>query len=62
MKVTFGLKVLFSREVEKKGKRLEMSHYFYEDEPHIFQRHDDEEKILQEFDKFIENINGKIEN
>ena len=51
MKVTFGLKVNFSR--EKDGKTQEKTHYFRETEPHVFQRNDDEEKIENEIKKIL---------
>ena len=37
-----------------------MEHYFRENEPHVFNRHD-EELIKQEFDRFIERTKGEIE-
>ena len=37
-----------------------MEHYFRQNEPQIFNRHD-KERIKQEFDRFIEKINGDIE-
>ena len=37
-----------------------MEHYFRENEPHVFKRHD-EELIKQEFDRFVERAKGEIE-
>ena len=58
VKVSFGLKVKFS--IERNGETEHMEHYFREDEPHIFNRHD-EELIKQEFDRFVERTKGEIE-
>ena len=38
-----------------------MEHYFKENEPHVFNKND-EELIKQEFDEFIEITKGEIEN
>ena len=38
-----------------------MKHYFKEEEPHVFNRHD-KELIEQKYDEFIERIKGEIEN
>ena len=59
VKVSFGLQVKFS--IEKNGETQHMKHYFKEEEPHVFNRHD-KELIEQKYDEFIERIKGKIEN
>ena len=38
-----------------------MEQYFKEDEPHVYNRHD-EDLIEQKYDEFIERIKGEIEN
>ena len=37
-----------------------MEHYFRENEPHVFNRND-EDQIKIEFDRFVERIKGEIE-
>ena len=59
VKVSFGLKVNF--EIERNGETQEMSHYFKEDQPHVFTRND-KEQIEQKYDEFMERIKGEIEN
>ena len=59
LKVSFGLKVNF--ETERNGETQEMSHYFKEDQPHVFTRYD-KEQIEQKYEEFIERIKGEIEN
>ena len=59
VKVSFGLQVKFS--IEKNGETQHMKHYFKEEEPHVFNRHD-KELIEQKYDEFIERIKGEIEN
>ena len=59
VKVSFGLKVNF--EIERNGETQEMSHYFKEDQPHVFTRYD-KEQIEQKYDEFMERIKGEIEN
>ena len=58
VKVSFGLKVKFS--MERNGETEYMEHYFREQEPHVFNRHD-KELIKQEFDRFVERMKGEIE-
>ena len=59
VKVSFGLKVNF--EIERNGETQEMSHYFKEDQPHVFTRYD-KEQITQKYEEFMETIKGEIEN
>ena len=59
VKVSFGLKVNF--EIERNGETQEMSHYFKEDQPHVFTRYD-KEQIEQKYQEFMERIKGEIEN
>ena len=58
VKVSFGLQVKFS--IERNGETQYMEHYFRENEPHVFNKND-EELIKQEFDRFVENVKGEIE-
>ena len=58
VKVSFGLQVEFS--IERDGGTQYMEHYFRENEPHVFNRND-EDNIKKEFDSFVENIKGEIE-
>ena len=59
VKVSFGLKVNF--EIEREGQTQEMSHYFKEDQPHVFTMFNREE-IEQKYEEFMERIRGEIEN
>ena len=59
VKVSFGLKVNF--EIERNGETQEMSHYFKEDQPHVFTRYD-KELIEQKYEQFMGRIRGEIEN
>ena len=59
VKVSFGLQVQF--EIERNGKTEEMTHYFKEDQPHVFNR-DDKELIEQKYQEFMGRIKGEIEN
>ena len=59
VKVSFGLKVNF--EIERNGETQEMSHYFKEDQPHVFNR-DNKELIEQKYEEFMEKIKVEIEN
>ena len=59
IKVSFGLQVQF--EIERNGKTEEMTHYFKEDQPHVFNR-DDKELIEQKYQEFMGRIKGEIEN
>jgi len=59
IKVSFGLQVKFS--IERKGETQHMEHYFLENEMHVFNRNE-EDRIKQKFDEFIENAKGEIEN
>ena len=59
VKVSFGLKVNF--EIERNGETQEMSHYFKEDQSHVFTRYD-KEQIEQKYDEFTGRIKGEIEN
>ena len=58
IKVSFGLKVKFS--IERNGETQYMEHYFRENEPHGFNRND-EDQIKEKFDSFIERTKGEIE-
>ena len=58
VKVSFGLQVEFS--IERDGGTQYMEHYFRENEPHVFNRND-EDRIKTEFDRFVERIKGEIE-
>ena len=55
VKASFGLQVQF--EIERDGKTQEMTHYFKEDQPHVFNR-DDKELIEQKYEEFMERIRG----
>ena len=57
IKVSFGLQVEFS--IERDGETQYMEHYFRENEPHVFNRND-EDQIKKEFDRFVERIKGEI--
>ena len=59
VKVSFGLKVNF--EIERNGETQEMSHYFKDDQPHVFTRYD-KEQIEQKYEEFMGRIRGEIEN
>ena len=56
VKVSFGLKVNF--ETERNGQTQEMSHYFKEDQPHVFTRYD-KEQIEQKYEEFMEMNKGR---
>ena len=58
VKVSFGLQVEFS--MERDGGTQYMEHYFRKNEPHVFNRND-EDQIKTEFDGFVERIKGEIE-
>ena len=58
VKVSFGLQVEFS--IDRDGETQYMEHYFRENEPHVFNRND-EDQIKIEFDRFVERIKGEIE-
>ena len=58
VKVSFGLQVEFS--IERDGGTQYMERYFRENEPHVFNRND-EDQIKTEFDGFVERIKGEIE-
>ena len=57
--MSFGLKVNF--EIERNDKTEEMTHYFKEDQPHVFNR-DNKEMIKQMYEEFMGRIKGEIEN
>ena len=59
VKLSCGLQVQFS--IERNGETQYMEHYFKENEPHVFNRND-EELIKQKFDEFIGRTKGEIEN
>ena len=59
VKVSFGLQLQF--EIERNGKTQEMTHYFKEDQPHVFNR-DNKELIEQKYQEFMGRIKGEIEN
>ena len=52
------MKVKFS--IERNGETEYMEHYFRENEPHVFNRHD-EGLIKGKFDRFVERTKGEIE-
>ena len=56
--MSFGLKVNFEKETN--GQIQEMSHYFKEDQPHVFNKYD-KEQIEQKYEEFMEKIRGEIE-
>ena len=58
VKVSFGLQVEFS--IERDGETQYMEHYFRENEPHVFNRNN-EDQIKKEFDRFVERIKGEID-
>ena len=58
VKVSFGLKVVFS--IERNDDTQYMEHYFREEEPHVFNMYD-KELIKEEFDRFVERVKGEIE-
>jgi len=59
-KVSFALKVKFSRERDRKMQ--DIRHFFRDknNQPHLFMR-PDKAQIAQKFDEFIENTKGEIE-
>ena len=59
IKVSFGLKVNF--QTERNGELQEMSHYFKEDQPHVFTTKD-REPIEEKYEEFMDRIRGEIEN
>ena len=59
VKVSFGLQVHF--EIERNGKTEEMTHYFKEDQPHVFNSNN-KEMIKQKYEEFMGRIKGEIEN
>ena len=59
IKVSFGLKVNF--QTERNGELQEMSHYFKEDQPHVFTKKD-REPIEEKYEEFMDRIRGEIEN
>ncbi|KAL9969009.1 hypothetical protein ACROYT_G021166 [Oculina patagonica] len=60
IKVSFEMKIKFTKEHLKTGVIQEMEHYFKEKEPHVFNEHN-KQQIKQEFDRFIERAKGQIE-
>ena len=56
VKVSFGLQVKFS--IERNGETQHMKHYFKEEEPHVFNRHD-KELIEQKYQEFMGRIKGE---
>ena len=59
IKVSFGLKVNF--QTERNGELQEMSHYFKEDQPHVFTTIN-REQIEEKYEEFMDRIRGEIEN
>lgn len=55
--VSFKLKIKFS--IERNCKTQYMEHYFSENEPHIFNRHD-EDLNKKEFNRLVERTKGEI--
>ncbi|KAL9954396.1 hypothetical protein ACROYT_G041929 [Oculina patagonica] len=60
VKVSFEMKIKFTKENLETGVTQEMEHYFKEKEPHVFNEHN-KQQIKQEFDRFIERAKGQIE-
>ncbi|KAL9958769.1 hypothetical protein ACROYT_G035828 [Oculina patagonica] len=60
VKVSFEMKIKFTKENFETGLTQEMEHYFKEKEPHVFNEHN-KQQIKQEFDRFIETAKGQIE-
>ncbi|XP_078353490.1 uncharacterized protein LOC144638167 [Oculina patagonica] len=60
VKVTFEVKIKFTKENFETGVTQEMDHYFKEKKPHVFNEHN-KQQIKQEFDRFIEIAKGEIE-
>ncbi|KAL9988589.1 hypothetical protein ACROYT_G003048 [Oculina patagonica] len=60
VKVSFEMKIKFTKENFETGVTQEMEHYFKEKEPHVFNEHN-KQQIKQEFDRFIERSKGQIE-
>ena len=58
VKVSFGLQVKFT--ILRKGELQQMTHYFKEDQPHVFYRNN-KELIEQKLEEFMERIMGEIE-
>ena len=58
IKVSFGFEVKFS--IEREGETQDMQHYFHEDQPHVFNKHN-KDKVKAEFDRFVERTKGEIE-
>lgn len=58
VKISFWLKVMFS--IEREGEIRYMSHYFEQDQPHVFSEQN-KEFIEHEFKKFIERAKREIE-
>ena len=55
VKVSFHMQVKFS--IERDGEMQEMKHFFQNDEPQVF-KWNNEKKIKEKFDKFIEITKG----
>ena len=55
VKVSFQMQVKFS--IERNGEMEEMKHFFQNDEPQVF-KWNNEKKIKEKFDKFIEITKG----
>ena len=58
VKVSLGLEVKFS--IEREGETQYVKHYFHDDEPHVFNRHN-KDNIKEEFNRFVERSKGEIE-
>ncbi|XP_078348426.1 uncharacterized protein LOC144633424 [Oculina patagonica] len=59
-KVSFEIKIMFTKENFETGVTQEMEHYFKEKQPHVFNEHN-KNQIKQEFERFIERSKGQIE-
>ncbi len=60
VKVSFEIKIMFTKENFETGLIQEMLHYFKEKEPHVFFEHN-KNRIKKEFERFIERSKGQIE-
>ncbi|KAL9951857.1 hypothetical protein ACROYT_G044596 [Oculina patagonica] len=59
-KVSFEIKIMFTKENFETGVTQEMEHYFKEKQPHVFNEHN-KNQIKQEVERFIERSKGQIE-
>ena len=52
------LKVRFS--IERNGETHYMHYYFRENDPHVFNKNDEDEMVKREYERFIEREKGEI--